>query len=35
MLVLVPVLNAAIYVGYKAIFPAEVEPEIELPTLPA
>lgn len=35
MLILVPVLNASIYVGYKDIFPAEPEPEIEAPTLPA
>ena len=35
MLVLAPVLNASIYLGYKDIFPAEVEPEVELPTLPA
>jgi uncharacterized membrane protein len=35
MLVLVPVLNASIYVGYKGIFPAEVEPEAESATPPA
>jgi hypothetical protein len=35
MLILVPVLNASIYLGYKDIFPVEVEPEIESPTLPA
>ena len=37
MLVLVPVLNASIYIGYKDIFPAEAapEPEVEQPTLPA
>jgi uncharacterized membrane protein len=33
MLVLVPVLNASIYLGYKDIFPAE--PEAESPPLPA
>jgi uncharacterized membrane protein len=35
MLILVPVLNASIYLGYKDIFPAEPEPEAELPTQPA
>jgi hypothetical protein len=37
MLILVPVLNASIYAGYKDIFPAEAEaePENEQPTLPA
>jgi hypothetical protein len=35
MLVLVPVLNASIYLGYKDIFPAEPEPGIEAPSLPA
>ncbi|MBZ0097264.1 MAG: hypothetical protein K8H75_18075, partial [Sulfuricella sp.] len=35
MLILVPVLNASIYLGYKDIFPAEPEQEIESPTLPA
>lgn len=34
MLVLVPVLNASIYAGYKDIFPAEPEPETEAPALP-
>lgn len=36
MLVLVPVLSASIYVGYKDIFPveAEAEPEAEQPALP-
>jgi uncharacterized membrane protein len=34
MLVLVPVLNASIYLGYKDIFPAEPEPGIEAPSLP-
>jgi uncharacterized membrane protein len=33
MLILVPVLNASIYLGYKDIFPTE--PEAESPTLPA
>jgi hypothetical protein len=35
MLVLVPVLNASIYLGYKDIFPANLEQETESPTLPA
>ena len=34
MLVLVPVLNASIYLGYKDIFPAEPESGIEAPSLP-
>ncbi len=35
MLILVPVLNASIYLGYKDIFPAQQEQETESPTLPA
>ena len=31
MLILVPVLNASIYVGYKDVFPTEPESEIEMP----
>jgi len=34
MLVLVPVLSASIYAGYKDIFPAEAAPEIEQPVQP-
>jgi len=35
MLILVPVLNASIYLGYKDIFPAEAEQETDSPMLPA
>jgi uncharacterized membrane protein len=35
MLILVPVLNASIYVGYKDVFPAESEQQAESATLPA